>query len=137
MHTLSRRRFLSAAASAACPALLRAQSNTAPKIDFHVHLGHDSADMQQLTSGKLPDLVKYLTGEMDRNNVRTSLIVAVEPVFPTELYLEAAKLAPERLMVACSVLPRPVNRATDQLKSYHERGAKALKLQPMQYDPQD
>jgi predicted TIM-barrel fold metal-dependent hydrolase/precorrin-6B methylase 2 len=93
--------------------------------------------MQQLTAEKLPDLVKYLAGEMDHHNVQKSMIVAVEPVFPTELYLEAAKLAPERLMVACSVLPRPLNRATDQLKSYHERGAKALKLQPMQYDPQD
>ena len=50
MHTLSRRKFLSVAAGAACPALLPAQSNSAPKIDFHVHLGHDSADMQQLTS---------------------------------------------------------------------------------------
>jgi len=137
MHTLSRRKFLSVAAGAACPALLPAQSNSAPKIDFHVHLGHDSADMQQLTSQRLPDLVKYLTGEMDRNNVQKSLIVAVEPVFPTELYLEAAKLAPERLLVACSVLPRPTNRAVDQLQSYHDRGAKALKLQPMQYDPQD
>lgn len=138
MHALSRRRFLSVtAAAAACPALLRSQANTATKIDFHVHLGHDSQDMQQLTSEKLPDLVKYLTGEMDRHNVQKSLIVAVEPVFPTELYLEAAKLAPERLVAACSVMPRPVNRAVDQLKSYHERGAKALKLQPMQYDPQD
>lgn len=34
-----------------------------PKIDFHVHR----------------EMVKYLTGEMGRNNVQKSLIVAVEP----------------------------------------------------------
>src|SRR5579863_1369339 len=137
MYMLSRRQFLSVAAAGAGSKFLRAQVNTTPKIDFHVHLGMDRTGMEQITSDKLPDLVKYLTGEMDRNNVQKSLIVAVEPLFPTELYLQAAKLAPERLMTACSVLPRPIDRAVDQLKSFHERGAKALKLQPMQYDPQD
>src|SRR5262249_54361943 len=50
---------------------------------------------------------------------------------------QAAKLEPERLIPACSVFPRPTNEAIDKLKSYRDRGAKALKLQPMQYDPKD
>jgi len=44
-----------------------------------VHLGRDPAEMRQLTRDKLAEMVKYLTGEMDRNNEQKSLIVAVEP----------------------------------------------------------
>ncbi|MBK5292252.1 MAG: amidohydrolase family protein [Acidobacteriia bacterium] len=134
MRALTRRQVIFTALG---PTLARAQGNAARKIDFHVHLGRDSASMRQVARDKLPDLVKYLTGEMDRNHVQKSMIVAVEPLFPTDLYLEAAKLAPERLLVACSVIPRPISRAVDQLKAYQKAGAQALKLQPAQYDPND
>lgn len=128
-----------AAALAGLPRRAAAQrpSQGRPKIDIHVHLGRDRREMGELTKEKLPAAVKYLVGEMDRHGVGKSLIVPVEPQFPTDLYLEAAKLEPERLLSACSVLPRPANQAIDKLKAYRDRGAKALKLQPAQYDPQD
>lgn len=108
-----------------------------PKIDIHVHLGRDRQEMQKMTREKVSDAVRYITGEMDKYNIEKSLIVAVEPLFPTEVYLEAAKLEPQRLLVCCSLVPRPANQAVDKLKSFRDRGARALKLQPMQYDPQD
>jgi hypothetical protein len=43
-----------------------------PKIDFHAHLGRDPAEMRQLTRDKLAEMVKYPSGEMDRNNVQKS-----------------------------------------------------------------
>lgn len=140
-----RRDFLSCAlggAAAMAAPRAAAQQTTLPsgalsKIDIHVHLGRSSPEMEQMTPEKLADAVQYLVGAMDKHRIEKSLIVAVEPVFPTEIYFEAAKLAPDRLMVACSVLPRPLNLALDELKPYHERGAKALKLQPTQYDPHD
>jgi predicted TIM-barrel fold metal-dependent hydrolase/ubiquinone/menaquinone biosynthesis C-methylase UbiE len=140
---LERREFLSVAgaavAGAAFPRLVRAQDSTKgfKKIDIHVHLGRDREEMGQITKDKAPAAVKYLIGEMDRHNVEKSMIVAVEPLFPTDVYLEAAKLEPERLVAACSVIPRPAEEAVDKLKSYRDRGAKALKLQPRQYDPRD
>lgn len=139
---LDRREFLSGALAAAAVATLpgraSAQAAKGPsKIDFHVHLGRTRQEMFQMSGDKVSGAVKHLLGEMDRHNVEKALIVAVEPVFPTELYLQAVKLEPARLMAACSVFPRPANEALDKLRSYRDRGAKALKLQPMQYDPRD
>lgn len=141
---MHRREFLKGTLGGAALVALRSPAQAAApasasisKIDMHVHLGRSQQEMGQMTREKLPDAVKYLTGEMDRHKVERALIVAVEPAFPTEIYLDAAKLEPKRLIVACSVLPRPENLALEKLKAFHERGAKALKLQPMQYDPHD
>src|SRR5262249_42944621 len=108
-----RRDFLaSALAMAAATARRPAEAHAAgKKIDIHVHLGVSQQQMFQMSADKVSAAVKYLTGEMDRNGIEQALIVAVEPVFPTELYLQAAKLEPERLIPACSVFPRPTNEA--------------------------
>jgi predicted TIM-barrel fold metal-dependent hydrolase/precorrin-6B methylase 2 len=134
---MNRRQFVSSALAAAAAPLTRAQQKGRAKIDAHVHLGRDRRDMERVTAENADAAVKYLVGEMDRRNVEKSLIVSVAPLFPTEAYLAAAKLAPERLMVACSVMVRPIDQAIEKMKAYHQQGAKALKLQPMQYDPHD
>ncbi len=136
----SRREFLTGAVATA--ALARAGTAQGPaakrgKIDIHVHLGRDRDEMRQVTKDKIPGAVKHLIAEMDKHGVAKALIVPVEPLFPTDIYLEAAKLEPERLLAACSVVPRPANQAIDKLRAYREQGARALKLQPQQYDPQD
>ena len=140
MTPFARRDFLKTALAAATWSTSATAQTPLPKprkIDIHVHLGRDRREMGALTTEKLSGAVQYLLGEMDKHDVEKSLIVAVEPLFPTDLYLEAAKLAPERLLVACSVVPRPADQAIEKLKSYRDRGAKALKLQPMQYDARD
>jgi len=48
----------------------------------------------------------------------------------------AAKEIPDRLLSACSVIPRTQD-PVGQLKRWRDAGARALKLQPMQYDPRD
>ncbi len=115
----------------------RGRGSGAGKFDFHVHLGRDRQEMFAMSGDKVSAAVKYLIAEMDKNNVTKSMIVAVEPVFPTELYLDAVKLEPQRLVAACSMMPRPIDQAINKLKAYHNAGAKALKLQPMEYDPHD
>ena len=117
------------------PAPLRNQAKA--KIDIHVHLGRDRQEMGRMSKDTIAPAVRYMIGEMDKYNIQKSMIVAVEPIFPTEIYLEAAKLEPQRLMTCCSLIPRPAGPAVDKLRSYRDRGAKALKLQPMQYDPKD
>jgi predicted TIM-barrel fold metal-dependent hydrolase/16S rRNA G527 N7-methylase RsmG len=134
---LPRRQFLGAAFAAAASSAFPATRPSQSKIDIHVHLGRDRREMEQINKSNVSAAVRYLIGEMDKHHVDKSLIVPVEPLFPTDVYLEAAKLEPERLMAACSVLPRPSAAAVDKLKSYQEQGAKALKLQPLQYDPHD
>lgn len=111
----------------------RAQS----KIDIHVHLGRDRKEMLQITSDKVPGAVKHLIGEMDKYNIEKSVIVAAEPMIINEPYIEAGKLEPQRLVVAVGVIPRPINVALDRVKAYRDRGAKALKLQPLQFEPYD
>ncbi len=135
---MNRRAFLCSAASVAALRGPLAGAVAAPrKIDFHVHLGRNRGEMEQVTPANAAEAARRLLEEMDRHQVEKSLIVAVEPLFPTEVYLEAAKVDSRRLLVACSVVPRPVHRAVEKLKEHHRRGAKALKLQPMQYDPRD
>jgi len=132
---MKRRRFLAAAAGAALAP--GAESRPFRMIDVHVHLGRDSAEMRAVTKDNAAEMARRLVASMDAGGVEKSMIVAVEPLFPTEVYLEAAQPHKDRLMVACSVVPRPVNEAATKLKEYQKRGAKALKLQPMQYDPRD
>jgi predicted TIM-barrel fold metal-dependent hydrolase len=147
---IHRRAFLGQALGAAAAGTLPSMAQGAPqsaatqgrgpagaKFDFHVHLGRDRREMFAMTGDKVSAAVKYLIAEMDKQNVAKSMIVAVEPVFPTELYLDAVKLEPQRLFAACSMMPRPIDQAIDKLKAYHDAGAKALKLQPMEYDPGD
>lgn len=109
-----------------------------PKIDIHVHLGRDRRE--QFTPDQLRPNVsataKWLVEQMDQKNIEKSLLVPVDPIMPTELYLQAAKEIPDRLLSACSVIPRSRN-SLDQLRRWRDAGAHALKLQPMQYDPRD
>ena len=94
---MKRREFLAGtAATAAWSAFPRALAQSAPslpgKVDLHVHLGRNRDEMSKIAKDNLAAAVKYLIGEMDRHNVEKAQIVAVEPLFPTDLYLEAAKL---------------------------------------------
>lgn len=116
----------------------RPSAASVPKIDIHVHLGRDQRE--QFTPDQLRPNVsaaaKWLVEQMDKKNIEKSLLVPVDPIMPTELYVQAAKEIPDRLLTACSVIPRSQN-PLDQLKRWRDAGARALKLQPMQYDPRD
>jgi len=120
------------------PTAPRPATASIPKIDIHVHLGRDQSE--QFTPDKLrPNAsaaAKWLVGEMDRKNIEKSLLVPVDPIMPTEVYVPAAKEIPDRLLSACSVIPRTQD-PVGQLKRWRDAGARALKLQPMQYDPRD
>lgn len=141
MKELSRRHFIQAGAmTVAGLALARAeQAESKSRIDIHVHLGKD--DKQQFDPASLRSdldgVVRYLVGEMDQQGIEKSLIVPVDPIMPTEIYLDAAKRAPDRILAACSMIPRAARNPLEQLRQYREQGARALKLQPMQYDPAD
>jgi len=118
--------------TSAAPAASRA------RIDIHVHLGRDQ--QEQFTPDQLRPNVsaaaKWLVEQMDKKNIEKSLLVPVDPIMVTETYMQAAKEIPDRLLSACSVIPRSQD-PLGQLRRWRDAGARALKLQPMQYDPRD
>ncbi len=138
---VSRRHFIQVGVMAVAAASIgRAEQRETPsRIDIHVHLGRD--DKQQFNPESLRNdlagVVRYLVSQMDAQGIEKSLIVPVDPIMPTDIYLDAAKQAPDRLLSACSMIPRAVRNPLEQLRQYKEKGARALKLQPMQYDPSD
>ena len=120
------------------PPTPRPATASVAKIDIHVHLGRDQNEQfnpDQLRTN-VSAAAKWLVEQMDKQNIEKSLIVPVDPIMPTEIYMQAAKEIPDRLLAACSVIPRTQN-PVQQLQRWHEAGARALKLQPMQYDPRD
>ncbi len=115
-----------------------APASSSARIDIHVHLGRDQ--QEQFTPDRLRPNVsaaaKWLVEQMDKKNIEKSLIVPVDPIMVTETYMQAAKEIPDRLLAACSVIPRSQD-PLGQLRRWRDAGARALKLQPMQYDPRD
>ena len=148
MGSINRRKFLAGTLSAgtlmssaksAEPAPPTPAGNTIDKIDFHVHLGRDQQEQfnAEILQRNVSAAAKYLLKEMDKKRIEKSLLVPVEPLMRTETYLEGSKQDPSRLIPACSVVPRPLRLSLENLKRYRDAGARALKLQPMQYDPAD
>ncbi len=123
-------------------AVVRPATSSIRKIDLHVHLGRDQREQfnpDQLRTN-VSVAAKWLVEQMDTKNIEKSLLVPVDPIMPTEIYMQAAKEIPDRLLSACSLIPRatiPLERLIDQLKRWRDAGARALKLQPLQYDPRD
>lgn len=126
------------ARSAQAPSQGPQAAGSLPKIDIHVHLGREQ--QEQFTPDQLRPNVsaaaRWLVEQMDTKNIEKSLLVPVDPIMPTELYVQAAKEIPDRLLAACSVIPRSQD-PLGQLRRWRDAGARALKLQPMQYDPRD
>ena len=69
--------------------------------------------------------------------INQAVLTPDEPQISTELYLKAAEIYPDRLFSACSINPRPMDKAKEKLKEYIERDAVALVLSGDTYHPSD
>ncbi len=78
-----------------------------------------------------------LLTEMDKFGISKAVLTPISHFVPNELYMEAANLNPERLFFASSIIPRPIDVARDQLKTYVDQGSVALVLDEDMFYPDD
>jgi len=105
--------------------------------DIHTHLGTSPNEVLSVNSENLVEEVDMLISRMDTFGIDKSVLVPNEPKVPTSLYIKAADIYPDRLFSACSIVPRPMDRAKQQLREYVDQGCKALVLNDETYYPFD
>ncbi len=106
-------------------------------IDIYTHLEKSCDRIDEMTRQGLPEAVDTLISRMDEFGIRRAVLSPLGTGVPTELYMEAARLRPDRLMAACSVPPRPIHVAREKLKMFVREGAVALTLHESLFWPED
>ncbi len=94
-------------------------------------------NVDRVTRDTLDENVDWLIERMDEYNVEKTVLTPIEFKVPTELYVEAAEMQPDRLEFACSVMPRPINLARERIGQFADQGCKALVLDEHMYHPSD
>jgi len=74
---------------------------------------------------------------MDMFAVDQAVLTPDFPQIDTNLYVKAAEIYPDRLYSACSISPRPMDRAINELAEYVQKGCCALVLNRETYHPSD
>jgi predicted TIM-barrel fold metal-dependent hydrolase len=105
--------------------------------DIHTHLGTSPNEVHSVNGHNLIEEVEMLISRMDTFDIDRAVLVPDEPVIPTDLYIKATELFPDRLYFACSIIPRPIDQAKAKLENYLDEGCKALILSDETYYPSD
>ena len=105
--------------------------------DIHTHLGTSQNEVLDVNIDNLNEEVDILISRMDTFGIDKAVLVPDEPKIPTELYIRAADIYPDRLFSACSIIPRPLDRAKEKLAEYIDSGCKAVILNDETYYPSD
>ena len=106
-------------------------------IDIHTHLGADHTRIGEVTRSNIAEHIENLLTQMDAYGIEKAVLAPLQHIVPTELYIEAAKDYPDKLMAACSLMPRPIDRAFDRLRTYIDQGVVALVLDEAMFYPDD
>lgn len=105
--------------------------------DIHTHLGISPNEVQNVNLDNLTEEVDMLISRMDTFGIDKSVLVPNDPKVPTNLYIKAADICPDRLFAAGSIIPRPIDRAKQQLNDYIDHGCRAIVLNDETYYPGD
>ncbi|TFG30450.1 hypothetical protein EU528_08230 [Candidatus Thorarchaeota archaeon] len=105
--------------------------------DIHTHLGNSPNEVLSVNNDNLAENVDLLISRMDMFAIDQAVLTPDEPHIRTELYVKAAEIYPERLHSACSIMPRPMDRAKQKLIEYVDNGCRALVLSEESYHPSD
>ncbi|MGY5875126.1 MAG: amidohydrolase family protein [Candidatus Thorarchaeota archaeon] len=96
--------------------------------DIHTHLGSTRMTIGQVTKDSLEKEVDILIDRMNAFGVDRAVLTSFESNESNELYRKASEIYPDRLFYACTIPPRPVESARDQVQSYADSGCKAIVL---------
>jgi predicted TIM-barrel fold metal-dependent hydrolase len=105
--------------------------------DIHTHLGTSPNEVLNVNFDNLNEEVDILISRMDTFGIDKAILVPDEPKIPTDLYIKAADIYPDRLFSACSIIPRPLDRAKQKLREYIESGCRAMILSDETFYPSD
>ncbi|MEM4735227.1 MAG: amidohydrolase family protein [Candidatus Thorarchaeota archaeon] len=106
-------------------------------IDIHTHLGKDRMSITSIDRSDLPFLTDQLIAAMDQHGVDVAVVTPSEPYVDSEVCIEAAEMSPDRLLWSCSMIPRPIDRARTQLRSFVDRGCAGLVMDQETFHPSD
>ncbi|TFH11007.1 MAG: hypothetical protein E4H14_01520 [Candidatus Thorarchaeota archaeon] len=105
--------------------------------DIHTHLGNSPNEVLNVNRDNLSEHVDMLISRMDMFAIDQAVLTPDEPHIKSDLYLKAAEIYPDRLHSACSIAPRPMDTAKEQLADYIDKGCCALVLSGNSYHPSD
>ena len=105
--------------------------------DIHTHLGNSPNEVLSVNESNLTEHVDMLTSMMDMFAVDQAVLTPDFPQIDTNLYIKAAEIYPDRLYSACSISPRPIDNAKNELKDYVDKRCCALILNRETYHPSD
>ena len=105
--------------------------------DIHMHLGNSPNEVHDVNRDNLTEHVDTLISRMDLFAIEQAVLTPNEPHVQTGLYLRAAEIYPDRLHCACSLTPRPMDKASEKLVDYIDKGCCALVLNSETYHPSD
>ncbi len=105
--------------------------------DIHTHLGTDRMQMSEADPERVAEYADTLVRRMDTFGIRRAVLTPCDPWVSNEMCMEATEIFPDRLFSACTVQPRPIDRAHQQLAEFLDRGCKALVLDGQLYHPED
>ena len=105
--------------------------------DIHTHLGMGRNEVADVTFDNLEVHVDMLVSRMDTFGIDRAVLTPHEPVISTDLYLNAAAIYPDRLFSACSIIPRPIDKAKEKLAEFVDEGCKALVMDDALFHPTD
>jgi predicted TIM-barrel fold metal-dependent hydrolase len=97
----------------------------------------DRMNVDLVTRETLTENTDMLIERMDEYNVEKTVLTPIEHRVPSELYLEAANMYPDRLAFACSVMPRPIDEARARIDHFADQGCKAYIFDEEIYHPAD
>ncbi len=77
--------------------------------------------------------VDLLVKQMDTHGIQKAVLSPYNPFTGNDIYLKATEVYPDRLFFAVTLIPRPIRESRSLLRSYIERGAKALVMDDQLY----
>lgn len=106
-------------------------------IDIHTHLGAVRSSYQDVNEEDVSEHADNLVQRMDGFGITKAVLTPLEPWISTDKYMQAAAIYPDRLLSACSIIPRPIEFARKEIHRYSDEGCRALVLDERSYHPAD
>lgn len=105
--------------------------------DINTQLGTNRMTVHEVAESNLEEQVDLLIARMNTFGITQAVLVPDDPIAGNLLYKKAADIYPDKLTFACTLFPRPIEDARENLKKQIEAGCVALVMDERLYHPQD